>query len=124
MNEYELRLKSIANNIISVRSTSGSTSTTLMFGVLALLKSKNKINEDDLNAIFEVERKGVENTLESYYKDSQLMIGGEQINKEELEIVKKYCFDYIDKFKDFVIEAANELAPKKRRRKNEKTTNT
>jgi len=88
-NEYTSRLKSVSNEIIAMRNQSGSTSTTITFGTLALLKAKNKLTDKDLEIIFEVEKKGMSSTLDDYfsknYGDSSFPINNEQ----ELEDVRK-----------------------------------
>lgn len=119
-NEYVSRLKSISNDIIGLRNQSGSTSTTITFGTLALLKAKNKITDKDLEIIFEVEKKGISSTLDDYfsknYGDASFPIN----NQEELEDVRKFCYEYVDNMKGFVISAAQEINPPKKKKESGK----
>lgn len=115
MTEYEARLKSVANEVIAMRNTSGNTSTTLMFGLLALLRAKNKVTSKDLDIVFEVEKQGVKSTLDDYfgknYGDENFAIQNEQ----ELEEVRNFCNEYIENMKSFVNNAAEEIAPKRKK---------
>lgn len=115
MNEYEARLKSVANEVIAMRNTSGNTSTTLMFGLLALLRAKNKITSKDLEIVFEVEKQGIKSTLDDYFGKNY---GDESFgiqNEQELEDVRKFCNDYVESMKNFVNNAAEEIAPKRKK---------
>lgn len=109
MNEYTAKIKSVANEIIGLRSTSGTTATTIMFGVLSLLKSKDQLSDTDLDIIFKVEKEGLIKTVQDHfdknYGDPRYPIS----NDQELEDVKSACVDYIDNMKSIVIEAAKEL---------------
>jgi hypothetical protein len=115
MNEYESRLRSVSNEIVGLRNSSGITSTTLMFGVLALLKSKNKITDKDLDIIFEVEKQGVKKTLDDYFEKNYGDESSQIANEEELKQVVKFCYEYVDNMKTFVTNAAKEINPPKKK---------
>lgn len=117
MTEYEARLKSVANEVIGMRNTSGNTSTTLVFGTLALLRAKNKITTKDLDIVFEVEKQGIKGTLDDYFGKNY---GDESFgiqNEQELEDVRKFCYEYVENMKGFVNNAAEEIAPQTKKRK-------
>jgi hypothetical protein len=86
-----------------------------VFGLLALLRAKNKITNKDLDIVFEVEKQGIKNTLDDYfgknYGDESFAIHNEQ----ELEEVRRFCSEYIDSMKNFVNNAAEEIAPKRKK---------
>lgn len=114
MNEYQARIKSVANEIISMRSTSGATSSILMFGLFSLMLSKNKITEKDLDIIMQLEKDNSENTLKDLftqnYGDSTFEIN----NEAELDDVVSELHLYVDNIKNFIVNAAEEINPPKK----------
>lgn len=124
--EYTNRLRSVSDDIIGYRNQSGNTAITVMFGVLSLLKAKNKITDKDLDIIFEVENSGMDNTLDDYFSKNYGESDFEIQNEYELEQVRKYCHDYVESMKKYVISAANEINPPKQstsKKSTKKTTN-
>lgn len=119
--EYTNRLRSVADDIIGMRNQSGNTAITVTFGALALLKAKNKITEKDLDIIFAVESNGMDSTLDDYFSKNYGESDFEIKNEYELEHVRKYCHDYVESMKNYVISAANEInPPKQKKNKNKK----
>lgn len=119
MNEYQARIKSVANEVISMRSTSGATSSILMFGLFSLMLSKNKITEKDLDIIMQLEKENSENTLKDLFTQNYGEPGFEINNEGELDDVVSELNLYVDNIKDFIVNAAEEIKPPKKRTKNE-----
>lgn len=113
MTEYEARIGSVVDDVVAIRANGGATSSTLIFGLLAVLLSKSKIAEKDLEVVFSVENENAKNTLkslfESKYGESDFPIQNEGELKDAHEIYIKR----IDKIKEAVVGAANELKPQK-----------
>ncbi|MEM4271181.1 MAG: hypothetical protein QXO70_03760 [Candidatus Pacearchaeota archaeon] len=109
MNEYEVRLKSISEDILNYRYSNGRASISIIFSVLSILLARKKLTTEDVEVIVNIEKKNVEKLLHDFYVNN---FGSEnfQIKSEvELELVKKFCLDYIDGFKDMVFKSAEEI---------------
>jgi hypothetical protein len=123
MNEYESKLKSVANDFITSRITSGSMLLTLMFGLLSVLIGKNKIAEKDLDVIFEVDERILIKTINEYfttnYGDSISLIQ----NDQELELVLSYAKEYTKHYKKQIVDASDSLRETKKSRKKDGTRN-
>jgi len=121
MDEYKARLQSVVDYIRQLRSSSGITSNTLSFGLLSLMLSRKRITKEDLDVIFEVERKGSEETLKSLYIQNLGEKGFELENEQDLANANKLIEESIDIMKRNVVSAANEMfeltPPKKKRKK-------
>jgi hypothetical protein len=116
MGEYEARIKSFANGVSEIRSATGATSTTLMFALMSVLLSKNKITDRDLEIIFDVENKQAYSTMQGYfdqnYGDPDFEIQNEEELKEAYEEIKRYITD----IKNSIRGAADNLKPPKRKK--------
>ncbi len=112
MNEYTARIKSFAASVSEVRSVSGSTATTLMFALMSLLLSKNKITNKDLEIIFDVEIGQSLTTMKGFFDASYGDPDFEIKNEIELKDAEKYIYEYLNDIKDNILNTAIALNPK------------
>lgn len=120
MNEYKAKIESVANDVAGIRSTSGNTSTTLMFGLLALMRAKNKITDKDLDIVFEIEKSQASSTLDSYFEKNYGDPNFSIQNESELKDAEKLLHSYVDNMKNYVTEAAKEINPPREKKPKEK----
>lgn len=118
MTEYEARIKDFAVSINEIRGSTGATATTLMFALMSVLLSKNKITDRDLDIIFDVEEKQAYNTMRSYFDQGYGDPSFELNNEEELKDAFNYTIEYINNIRENVRNAAIQLKPE-RKKKNE-----
>ena len=121
MTEYEARIRDFASSINEVRSSTGSTATTIMFALISVLLAKNKITDRDVDIIFDVESKQSENTMRSYFDQGYGDPDFEIKNEKELEDAKKYLLEYVDSIKENVKNAAKLLKPQRKKREDGST---
>ena len=115
--EFQARMKSVAMEFLNSRKVSGDLTMQMMFSVLSLLKSKNKITDKDLDVIFEVEKETVGAMLEEYFNYTHGDRNARMQNEEELKVVSKYAFAEIDNYRKQVAGAATDLKPVRKPRK-------
>jgi hypothetical protein len=116
MNEYEMKLKSVAGEFISARSSNGSMSFTILFGLLSVLVGKNKITEKDLDVIFEVEERILLKNIADHFSSNFGSPGSMIENDQELKAVTELCKEQIKFYKTQIINASNSLRESKRKR--------
>lgn len=122
VNEFQAKMKSVAMEFLSSRKVSGDTVTMMMFALLSLLRSKNKVTDKDLDTIFEVEKEAVAASMEEYFSHTHGDRNARIQNEEELKIVSRYAFAEIDNIKAQVIDAAANLRPSRKPRKPAETS--
>lgn len=116
ISEYEAKLRNASNLITGMRASGGTTSTTLVLGLLSVLLSKKKIAKSDLEVIFEVERQGAELTVKDWFSQHYGNPDFNINNEVERDEVVKLCHEEVDRMRDFVISAASDIeTPKKSR---------
>lgn len=123
MSEYEARLKSFANSVTEIRSASGATPSTLMFGLMATMLAKNKITERDVDIIFSVEKGQTLSTMQSYFHQGYGDPDFEVRNEEELKVAEEFCMEFVDNMADQVKNTAAQLKPE-RKKKTDGTSGT
>jgi transcription initiation factor IIE alpha subunit len=116
-NEYEAKIKSVADTIRSLRENSGATSSTFMFAIMATLVAKNKISDKDLDVIFDVEKSSTRNTLKSYYDQGQGDPRFEIKSEQELNDIERVCDFQVDEYNKFVKQVASQIKTKRQKRK-------
>lgn len=122
MSEYEAKLRNAANLVTGMRASGGTTATTLVLGLLSVMVAKHKIAKSDLEVVFEVEKQGAANTVKDWftqhYGDPDFNIN----NEVERDEVVKICEEQVDKMMEFVISAATDIEPQKRKRKTKESS--
>lgn len=116
MNEYEAKIKSFANGVAEVRSSTGATGSTLMFALMAIMLAKNKITDKDIDIIFSVEKTQAVNTMKSFFELSYGEPDFEIQNEEDLKLAEKYVFEYIENMATQTRSAAAQLKPERKKR--------
>lgn len=116
-NEYEAKIRSVADTIRGLRENSGATSSTFMFAIMATLLAKNKISDKDLDVIFEVEKSSTRGTLKSYYDQGQGDPRFDIKSEQELNDVQKVCDFQVDEYNKFVKQVASQIKTKRQKRK-------
>lgn len=116
MNEYEAKIKSFANGVAEIRSSTGATSSTLMFTLISIMLAKNKITDKDIDIIFSVEKNQAANTVKEYFEQSYGEADFELQNEEDLKLAEKYVFEYIENMATQIRNAAVQLKPERKKR--------
>jgi hypothetical protein len=116
-NEFQARMKSVAMEFLGSRKASGDITTTMMFALLSILKSKNKITEKDIDIIFEVEKESIAAMFQEYFDHTNGDRNAKMQNEEELLIARGYAFKEIDNYKKQVLEASQNLKPERKQGK-------
>ena len=114
--EYIAKIKSVAEEVTGIRNTSGNTAMTIMFGVLSVLKSKNKITEKDLEIIFQIEKDQAAETLNSYFEKAYGNDTFPLQNKAELDDTQQVINGYVDRMFEYVMNAAEEIKPTRKKK--------
>lgn len=113
--EFQAKMKSVAMEFLSARKTSGDLTTTMMFALLSVLRSKNKITDKDLDIIFEVEKESIGAMLDEYFSHTHGDKNARIQNEEELKIVSRFAFAEMDNYKKQVAEAAMNIKPERKK---------
>jgi hypothetical protein len=120
--EFQAKMKSVAMEFLESRKVSGDMTTAMMFALLSLLKSKNKITDRDLDIIFEVEKESIAAALNEYFAYTHGDRNARIQNEEELKIVSRYAFAEIDNYRKQVADAASNLKTPRNKNAPKKTT--
>ena len=120
MNEYEARLRTVSSRLIELRGVTGATTSSLFLGLLAVLLSKNKITQKDLDIIFETEFQSAHGTMKDLFEKSYGDADFPLTNEGEIEDVMKQYREYLDKNKHFVMQAAKDADLRSSKRKKTK----
>ncbi len=116
-NEYDAKIRSMADTIRTLRESSGATSSTFMFAILATLLAKNKISDKDLDVIFDVEKMQTRNTLRSYCEANISDPHFDLKNEQEISDTGNVCDAVIDDYNKFVKQVASQIKTKRQKRK-------
>lgn len=122
--EFQARMKSISMEFLGSRKVSGDLVLQMMFSLLSLLRSKNKITDKDLDIIFEVEKESIAAMLQEYFSHTYGDRNARIQNEEELKIVSRFAFSEMDNYREQIADAARNLkTPRKPRKKENEESN-